>query len=223
MVFPPRERFLRWPNRAHWRATLGWSVALSGWWILVYGGADYVTALRASRLTIHLPVELRIPWVPEMAGVYLSLFPALWAAPFILHTRRELRTFSLRMMLMVGAAGICFLLFPAELAYPPAAEWEPSSALYALADRINLRYNCVPSLHVALALFCAFAYGVRAGGSLRAALYLWAAAVALSTLLLHQHHLLDVATGAALARVFAPPKKTRPAKPTSIKDRPKPC
>jgi hypothetical protein len=62
-----------------------------------------------------------------------------------------------------------------------------------------LDHNAVSSLHVALSCACAAAYAGRCGRIGKALLGTWAAAIALSTLLTHQHHLLDVVTAIALA------------------------
>jgi membrane-associated phospholipid phosphatase len=59
-------------------------------------------------------------------------------------------------------------------------------------------HNLLPSLHVALSVVCVHVYARHAGTAGKALLWLWAGAVAASTLLLHQHYLLDVLSGAAL-------------------------
>ena len=91
-----------------------------------------------------------------------------------------------------------FLLLPAEVAYSrrDAGAW---SGLLGFARGVALPYNLVPSLHVAMGCVCLAAYATRCGAVGKALLAAGAAAIALSTLFTHQHHLLDVLTGLALA------------------------
>ncbi|HUQ28220.1 MAG TPA: phosphatase PAP2 family protein, partial [Usitatibacter sp.] len=62
----------------------------------------------------------------------------------------------------------------------------------------DVRYNCLPSLHVAQCFLAAFACGQvhRGVGTVAIA---WATLVALSTLFTKQHYVLDVVGGVALA------------------------
>ena len=139
-----------------------------------------------------------MPFVPPMILAYLSIDLVFLPAPFILRSRRELEALALSLAAAIAVAGTGFLLVPAELAYPrcdPGA-W---SGLFALARRRALSYNLVPSLHVAMSGICLAAYGTRCDATGRALLAAWAASIALSTLLTHQHHLLDVTAGLALA------------------------
>jgi hypothetical protein len=64
---------------------------------------------------------------------------------------------------------------------------------------MTLRYNMVPSLHVALSSVCLAAYATRGGGVVKLLLGVWGAAIVLSTLVTHQHHMIDVVTGLILA------------------------
>ena len=107
------------------------------------------------------------------------------------------------MSLATLCAGVVFLLLPAELAYDLPQVPAPWSCLYNVADVLNLRYNLVPSLHVALSLICVDAYSRRAAVVGRIFLWAWGFAIALATLLTHQHHVLDVATGVLLAMVVS--------------------
>jgi hypothetical protein len=50
----PREPFCRWPGWPLLRHFLLLSAAVSLWFAVVYGGADYLTAHRALRVRIHL-------------------------------------------------------------------------------------------------------------------------------------------------------------------------
>jgi membrane-associated phospholipid phosphatase len=202
-VKPARVPFLAWPGWAHLRYAALLSLANALWFAFVYGGADSLTGRRNWRVPVHLPGELRIPFIPAMTVFYMSLYVLFLLAPFILRTRREVRALVRTLALVIAAGGISFLLFPAELAFAPPREGElgPWAGLYHLADTLNLTYNLMPSLHVAMSVVCVAAFSPRAPGSGKLLLWSWAVLIAASTLLIHQHHLLDVVTGWLLAIV----------------------
>jgi len=202
-VKPARVPFLAWPGWAHLRYAALLSLANALWFALVYGGADALTRRRTWRVPVHLPGELRIPFIPAMTVFYMSLYVLFVLAPFILRTRREVRALVCTLALVIAAGGMGFLLFPAELAFAPPSEGElgPWADLYHLADALNLTYNLVPSLHVAMSVVCVAIFSPRAPEAGKLLLWSWAVLIAASTLLIHQHHLLDVVTGWLLALV----------------------
>jgi membrane-associated phospholipid phosphatase len=193
-----RPPLFAWPGARHLAETAFLSAGVLSLFIVVYGGADWVTGFR-ERHHVHLPIELQIPFVPAAVAGYMSLYGLFAIAPFILRSRCALRALAATLATAIVGGGICFLLFPAELAFPQPTDLGQWQNLYAVADRINLRYNLVPSLHVALAITCVDLFARRAGVMGALAFWLWGAAVCVSTVLLHQHHLVDVAAGLALA------------------------
>src|SRR5205823_698727 len=54
------EPFLAWPGWAHLREAALLSIANALWFLIVYGGADRLTAYRTLRVPVHLSAELRI-------------------------------------------------------------------------------------------------------------------------------------------------------------------
>ncbi len=173
--------------------------ALNGlWFAFVFQGCEWITAHRTLRVCIHLPIEFQIPFVPATVLFYDSIYLLFFAAPFILRERREFRALVQALALAILCGGIGFLLLPAKAAYPPPGELGIWRALYESADRLNLDYNMAPSLHVALSVCCVAAFAGHAPRWGRRLLWAWAGAIALSTLLTHQHHVLDVILGWAL-------------------------
>lgn len=199
------QPFLAWPGWPHLREAAGLSLANALWFALVYGGADRLTARRSFRLPVHLAAELRIPFVPWMTVFYMSLYLLFLLAPFILRTRRELRALVGAMAVAILASGIAFLLFPAELAFAPARAEDLGiwAGLYRVADGLNLTYNLLPSLHVVFAVLCVSVFSARGPRTVRALLWLWALLIAASTVLIHQHHVLDAVAGWLLAILLA--------------------
>jgi membrane-associated phospholipid phosphatase len=195
----PEPVFWGWPGWKH--LCFAWVVSLAGliWFVLVYGGADTLTAHRSFRIRVYLDAELGIPFIPEAAIVYMSIYLLFVAAPFILRKRREFFALAMTLNMAILIAGICFLLFPAQVAFPPPRGFGAFPNLYHFADKLSLTYNLVPSLHVALSTICIAVYAARTGAIWKIVLWTWAAAIAVSTLLIHKHHLLDVATGFFLA------------------------
>lgn len=197
------EPFLAWPGWAHLRYALVLSFVNTLWFVLVYGGMDALTARRSFRVPVHFPAELAIPFVPAMTLFYMSIYLLFWMAPFVLRTRREFRALVITLAIAIFCGGIGFLLLPADLAFAQPREEELGiwAGMFHLADKLNLTYNLLPSLHVAFAVICVAVFSARVQVTGRVLLWLWAAMVAASTVLIHQHHLLDVATGWLLALV----------------------
>jgi membrane-associated phospholipid phosphatase len=165
---------------------------------LVYGGANWLTDRRSDRVRIHLDLEFALPFVPAMILGYLSIYVLFALPPFVLRTRRELQGLALTLLAVIFGAGVGFLLLPAESAFPPSRDLGVWQGPMSFAQEVALRYNMVPSLHVAMSVVCVAAYARRAGRMGRLALWTWAGVIGVSTVLTHQHHLLDVATGCAL-------------------------
>jgi hypothetical protein len=138
---------------------------------------------------------------------YMSIYLIWIPAPLLLHTRQQLNRLATALALVILVSGIGFLLFPAELGFPSMsddlARLDPGSAnrwgsWLHLADRLNLDYDLIPSLHAALFVTTAATYAHQAGRVGRVVLGLWAMAVVASTVLTHQHHVIDAVAGLAL-------------------------
>ncbi len=201
MTVVQREPFLAWPGWAHLRVAWLQTALVSAGFAFVFLGANELTARRALRVRVHLDVELQLPFIPAFTLIYMSLYALFLAAPFVLRTRREITTLALAQAACILVGGICFLLIPGQLAYPPPTDaqlglWQP---LFQFADRLNLDYNLVPSLHVALSVACIELFASHAARTGKLCLRGWGLLIAASTLLTHQHHLVDAVTGYLLA------------------------
>jgi membrane-associated phospholipid phosphatase len=196
-----REPFLAWPGWGLLGYALALGTAQSLWWGLVYHGADALTRLHDHRVRVHLDLELAIPLVPALILAYLSINLVFLPAPFILRNRQELLALTVSLAAVTGIAGIGFVLLPAEPAYPPNPDAGPWAQLLEMNHAIVLQHNLVPSLHVAMSCLTLGAYAMRCGPLGKSFLGAWAGLIALATLLTHEHHLLDVAAGLALAWV----------------------
>jgi membrane-associated phospholipid phosphatase len=181
------------------------------WWVLIYHGTNYVTPLLPYRVRLHLDAELDIPFVPASVLGYMSIYPLFWMAPFVLRTREELDRLALGLAVITLVAGICFVLFPAESHFRTPADWGEWGELIHFARWLALKYNFAPSLHVGLAVTCITVYARRAPAWGKVILWTWSGLVALSTLFLHQHYVIDVITGYLLgwggAALVCPLKK----------------
>lgn len=194
----PAEPLLAWPGWASLRLSLPLAWLFFKFFFTVYGGASLLARLRDPGPGFHFSWEPGLPFVPSFAFVYLSVPLVLALAPFILRTWRGFMPFFVTLVAETLVAGVFFLLFPMDNAYPKRVASGFGSAAFHLADRLNLEHNELPSLHIAFVVTAALVFGRRCGWLGRSLFFLWAAGVAVSTLFLHEHHVLDVAAGAAL-------------------------
>jgi hypothetical protein len=165
----------------------------------VYGGASLIAKLRRAPSTdFYFPWEMHLPFIPAWSVVYLTVPLLLLLTPFILRTWRTFTPFVLTLTVETLIAGVFFLVVPVTQAFPPRVAHGFFGAVFHLADRLNLDYNKFPSLHIAFAVTAAIVFGRQCGWLGRTLFALWIGAVGASTLLIHEHQILDLATGLAL-------------------------
>lgn len=169
------------------------------WFAVAYFGSDWITAQRA--VSEHLPsvatrFDALVPFWPNAAWVYMTISPLLLLPLLLLQSRSVIVVFAAVLCAEIALACIVYFF------YPVAQNQSPDVAvpyIMRIADQINLTYNSLPSLHVALSVTAAGA-ALRRGHPLRNfALVLWAVAIMASTLLTHQHFIADVVAGFVLA------------------------
>jgi membrane-associated phospholipid phosphatase len=169
----------------------------------VYPSCNWITAQRAPALQLYVEPELAIPFIPAFIWVYLTLYLLFFLPPFFLGPA-SLKTLGKQLVCATVSCGIIFLLLPADLGFERTVPDDPFyGSLFTNMFAVDLPHNLVPSLHVtfsALILFSLIDASVLFAAKL--ALSAWLILICLSTLLVHQHHLLDVAAGLLVARLF---------------------
>jgi hypothetical protein len=193
-----REPFFAWPGMASFRLTLPLSYLFFKIFYSVYGGASLLAKLRRPLTDFYFPWEMRLPFLPSWSLIYLSVPLLMLLTPFILRTWRSFTPFVLTLTAETLIAGVFFLAVPLAQAYPPRVADGFFGGVFHLADRLNLDYNKFPSLHIAFALTAAVVFGRRCGWLGRTLFTLWIVAVLASTLLIHEHQILDLLGGLAL-------------------------
>lgn len=153
---------------------------------------------------------------------YLSIDLFFVAAPFLLRTDRELKVFVGRIATAIIVAAIFFLTWPLRIAFarPHPAGW--TGWLFDRFLDLDAPYNLFPSLHAALWLLLLQVYRRHLHGVVLWLTMLWFGLIALSPLLTHQHHVIDIAGGLLLgfACSFFWSEKVWPAR-TRVTKRPK--
>ena len=193
-----RERFLAWPGLSGLRLTLPLSYLFFKIFYSVYGGASLLAKLRRPHVDFYFPWEMRLPFLPSWTLVYLTVPLLLLLTPFVLRTWRPFMPFFPTLTAETLVAGVVFLAVPLAQAYPPRVASGFLGGVFHMADRLNLDYNKLPSLHMAFAVTAAIVFGRRCGWLGRTLFALWIVAVSASGMLIHEHQVLDLAAGLAL-------------------------
>lgn len=174
-----------------------WALFMGALFFILYGGANQFAALHAPHPSIVMEWERELPFVPWFIIPYMSSDVMFVIAFMLPQSRLELRTLALRVLFIMGVASAVFVLYPLQFGFS-----KPSSESYRwLFDllKADLPYNQLPSLHIAFAivLWASMRRTLRLP-LLKYAVAAWLWLIALSTLLVYQHHFIDLPTGALL-------------------------
>lgn len=202
----PAERGLRWRG-------LAWLALCGPWFFIAYGFCNWASAQRTHVGTWYYEWEKRVPFVPELVVPYWSLDLLFIGAFFLPRTRAELRLLGTRVFTIITLSCVCFLIWPLkfDLPRPMPTGWTAPffRALYAN----DLPFNLAPSLHIGLRCLFWITYGRHLRGGLRSAMRWWFILIGASTLLVWQHHLMDVVTGFLMAYAIVALLPDRDAQP----------
>ncbi len=189
--------WLHVPDGPTLRTVLGWCLLIDGLFLTIYGSINWLTQQREDLLHLYLPAELSIPLVPEAIWVYFSML-LLFCLPFFSLPRERAHDEALAAIFGLCTAALIWLLLPAELGFERVLP-DGYEALYGVIFALDAPHNLVPSLHVVFSTLAVLACGQNAPRLVRFGLWVWLTCIAVSTLLTHQHHVLDVVTGLLVA------------------------
>lgn len=187
-----------------WKVYGYWALWVGVAFFSVYPISNWITSQRTITYSLFVDIELYIPLVPEFIWLYVSMYVLFLLPPFFLNGS-QLRLLGQHLIMATLASGVVFLLVPTELGFERI---QPGDQFYSILFNqlftLDLPHNLVPSLHVVFSAIIIFALlrGTN-GPGLRLGLGVWLALLCLSTLLVHQHHLLDVFAGLLIAFLFS--------------------
>ncbi len=190
------------PRRPWWQAAL-WLALLGPTFFVVYGWCNAFTSHRADVGSFFFEWERRIPFVPAMIVPYMSIDLFFAGSFFLCRDKVTLRTLALRILLAIGLSAAGFLLFPLRYGWPRPAVHGWFGALFAPLNAFDQPYNLCPSLHISLRAILWRVYGpaTRAWPWLWGTAGTWFALIGLSTLLVYQHHIIDLVGGYLVAHL----------------------
>lgn len=186
-----------------WKTYSYWAFWVGVAFFSVYPTCNWLTSQRAVAYPLYINKELSIPLVPEFIWLYMSMYILFLLPPFFLDNI-QLKLLGKQLILATISSGIIFLLIPTILGFERIQPDDPFySSLYAQLFTIDLPHNLVPSLHVVFSAIIVFSLlqGMKKSSS-KILTWMWLILLCLSTLLVHQHHLLDVIAGLLIAVFF---------------------
>jgi membrane-associated phospholipid phosphatase len=180
------------PDARRLRVYAYWAGLAGVVFFAVYPTLNWLTSLRRKRYQLYVSPELGIPFVPQFIWAYLSMY-LLFLAPLFLLPAERMPTLGKQLVAGTVVSGVFFLLLPADLGFIRVIPSDPLYAnIYQGIFGIDRPHNLVPSLHVVWSSAIILACADTARPLARCLLYLWLVIVVLSTVLVHQHHVLDV-------------------------------
>jgi len=160
-------------------------------------------AVRTVPLT---PLDRIIPFEPAALFVYLTLWLYVGAGPGLQSDLRALLAYGFWIAWLCVAGLLIFFLWPTNV--PPTGVDPSRHAGFSMLRGVDASGNAFPSMHVATATFTMLRLQdvwrrVDAPALMQVLNLTWCSAIVLSTLLIKQHVVLDVISGALLGAAFA--------------------
>nr|WP_314228763.1 phosphatase PAP2 family protein [uncultured Kingella sp.] len=161
--------------------------------VILFGGSSQLAAYRNPAPALMLTSS--IAPIPATAFIYLSLPVFLVCAARRLNLAAQWLFFLLLTSELL-IASVAYQLYPVHVdftqPYTPQDGWQ---TLLRIAHTIGMSHNYLPSLHCAFATTAAAVLHGAIARPYRPLVWLYAAAINISTLTIHAHHLLDLLAG----------------------------
>lgn len=176
-----------------------WVAVVLSIFLVTYLTANNLADENPQRYEMYTTWELSIPLIPWMIVVYVSYVGVFLLLPMIMKSGQAIVSLAYGFLAAILTSTVVFVVFPGELGYPRPEHVEGFDFLFQTLYQIDRPHNLYPSLHVTFSSLTALAMMHQA--NVRWFHYLiagWAVTIGASVILVHQHHLFDVATGLIL-------------------------
>jgi membrane-associated phospholipid phosphatase len=177
-----------------------WAFWVAVAFFTVYPTCNWITSHRTNTFSLYLDAELAIPFIPQFVWVYLSMYVLFLIPPFFLNSS-QLTVLGKQLVLSTIGSGCLFLLVPAKLGFARTLPDDPlHRPVFADMFAVDLPHNMAPALHVVFSALILFAIlEASEGAPIKLLWWSWLVIICLSTVLVHQHHLIDVLSGLMVA------------------------
>jgi membrane-associated phospholipid phosphatase len=157
-----------------------------------------------NRIFLETPLDRALPVVPIFAIPYVSLIPYVGVSllAFLFVRARVYRSAAITMIIVWFISYASYFLLQSYIARPAITGTDPFSAMVRGIYADDRPYNDFPSLHTSLSTIIAIHWW-RIDRRIGIAAAIWTALIVMSTVLIKQHYLADVAGGLALAGVIS--------------------
>ncbi|MFY9259370.1 MAG: hypothetical protein WAO71_02545 [Gallionella sp.] len=193
--------YFSWPDAARWRAFLWFMAWFYAFFFPLYFGAGHVAAHSPRTYGFYADWERNIPLIQWMILPYLSLY-SVFLLPLFHLSAKQIAMLTRQSTAVLLVAGGIFLLLPTHLGFAPASVMGWHQPLFELLAQADTPHNLVPSLHVAFAALILLGCAERAPKYWAWGYGAWLVLMSAATVLVHQHHLLDVISGLGLAIIM---------------------
>jgi len=166
---------------------------------ILYGLSSYLSEYIPWRTSVAFAWEKQIPFLPWTAIIYLSMSLLILLPLFIIRDKALIWQLIKILSIQTLIGSITFILFPVENDFPARQGAGFFYQIFILADTLNLTGNNQPSLHVCFAVTIAMVLVSRVTIKYQIFYYLWALAITISTMTIHEHGLVDIIFGFFLA------------------------
>lgn len=190
------------PNITRVKSIAVWGTLATVAFPAIYGLCNFYASKQTSHYPMYLDFELSIPLVPWMIYFYMSLNLLFVLAAFVLKDPRSIKGFCLSLVGTLFIASVVFVLFPGKLGFVRAEYVEGYQDIFTSLHAIDKPFNLFPSLHVTYSTLAAMAMIEQSKSRVfHFILKTWIVLIAMSVVLVHQHHLFDIVTGLILAMI----------------------
>jgi membrane-associated phospholipid phosphatase len=165
---------------------------------LIYDGLNH----GPNRIFLETPLDRALPVVPIFAIPYISLIPYIGISlvAFLFFRVRVYRSAAITMIIVWFVSYAFYFFLQSYIARPAITGTDPFSAMIRAIYAGDQPYNDFPSLHTSLSTIIAI-HSWRVDRRIGRAAAIWTALIVMSTVLVKQHYLADVAGGLVLASV----------------------
>jgi hypothetical protein len=168
---------------------------------VLFLGVNEWTAQRVSDGTSsfypEIAVDAYIPFVPMFVFGYTLYYVWLFLPTLLLRTRAQFYQVMIGFNLVQLPALLFFLAYPSHMTRPSVPGDDVASRLVRFLYRLDPGFNLLPSLHVGHAVLIALFFHTFRPRSVWVTM--GSALIVLSTVLIKQHVVLDLLSGAVLA------------------------